>query len=109
MAMDLWNGVSASTTTAFLYLANSAHSILAFIRCKVFKLIQDRDKFTGNWKRYYISNLKQRIHHQKVKQNDDFKVSQRSTNTMRLSKKYKKTKQIKKIDKDLDSVNKLTV
>ncbi|CAB4432958.1 unnamed protein product [Rhizophagus irregularis] len=127
--------VPASTTTATLYLDNPTHSIFTPTGCKAFKLIQDRStcklityyelwvnldkvigkafslgEFTSDWKRYYTLNLKQRrSYHQKVKQNDDSKISQKNTNTIKLDKKHKETKRAKKIDKSLDGIDKLTV
>ncbi|GBC23508.2 hypothetical protein GLOIN_2v1473242 [Rhizophagus irregularis DAOM 181602=DAOM 197198] len=78
-------GVPASVNTATLYPENHAHSILAPIGCKAFKLIQDwdtrklityyeswadlnkvigkpfsLDEFTGDWMMYFTPNLKQR-------------------------------------------------
>ncbi|CAB4417349.1 unnamed protein product [Rhizophagus irregularis] len=126
--------VPASVTTATLYLDNPAHSILAPLGCKAFKLIQDRstrklityyeswtdlekvldmsfslDEFTGDWTRYFTPNLKQRRRNpQKVNQDGDSKV-QTNSNTNQSSNKHKVTKEIKKIDKVLGGIDKLTV
>ncbi|PKB96827.1 hypothetical protein RhiirA5_427465 [Rhizophagus irregularis] len=64
----------------------------------------------GDWKWYYTPNLKQKRNcYQKVKQDDDSEVSQKNTNTFKSDKKHKKTKQAKKIDKSLDSIDKFMV
>ncbi|PKY36173.1 hypothetical protein RhiirB3_458211, partial [Rhizophagus irregularis] len=92
-ALDLWNsgvwttplegllavsiGISVSTTIATLYLENFAYSILTPVGCKAFKLIQDKQR---------------RNRHQKVKQDDDSKVSQNNTNTSKSDKKQNETK-----------------
>ncbi|RGB44089.1 hypothetical protein C1646_749072 [Rhizophagus diaphanus] len=78
-------GVPASTTTASLYPDNPAHSIFALLESNLNKVTSkafNLEEFTGDWKSYYTPNLKQRRnHHQKMKQNDNSKISQKSTNT----------------------------
>ncbi|CAB5365102.1 unnamed protein product [Rhizophagus irregularis] len=127
-------GVPASVNTATLYPENPAHSILAPIGCKAFKLIQDQgtrklityyelwadlekvigkpfslNEFTGDWMRYFTPNLKQRKRNlQKVNQEENSKVRTNIINTQ-LSKKTKVAKEIKNIDKALGGIDKLTI